>query len=83
VIVEPPHRDLDDVVQDLEGDRGRHLDPTPDHRVAVAQFDADGGDLIEAVEGGAACGRAHAASLAGRSFQFQGKRSASRRPGDR
>src|SRR5439155_6634967 len=51
VIVEPPHRDLD------EGDRCRHLDLAPDHRVAVAQFDADGDDLKETVEGSAACGR--------------------------
>ena len=50
VVVEPPHRDLDDVVQDLEGDRCRHLDLAPNHRVAVAQLDANAGDLVEAVE---------------------------------
>jgi hypothetical protein len=49
----------------------------PDHRVAVAQLDAGGGDLVEAVEGSAASGRVHAASLAVRSFHFQGRSSAS------
>jgi hypothetical protein len=40
---------LDDVVQDLERDRGRDLDPTPDQRIVVLQLDANGGDLVEAV----------------------------------
>ena len=41
VAVEPSHDDLDDIVQHLEGDRGRHLDLAPDQRIAVHQLDAD------------------------------------------
>src|SRR6516162_8223914 len=35
VVIAPPDRYLDDVVQGRERDRGRHLDLAPDHRVAV------------------------------------------------
>src|SRR5262249_57353404 len=76
VVIEPSHGGLDDVVQGLERDRGRYLDLAPDHRVAVLELDAKSGDLVEAVGGGA--GGAHAASLAGPLFQFQGRSSASR-----
>src|SRR5262249_28381768 len=73
VVIEPPHDDLDDVVQDLERDRGRHLDLTPDQGIGVPQLDANGGDLVEAVGCGVLPGRTHhAASLAGWAFQFQG-----------
>src|SRR5207237_9189851 len=81
VVIQPPHRGLNDTVQDLEGDRGRHLDLAPDYRVSVAQLDTNGGDLVEAVECSAASWRAHAASLAGGCFQFQGRSSASRAAG--
>ena len=72
VVVEPSHDGLDDVVQNLERDRGRHLDLTPDQRIGVPQLDANGGDLVEAVGCSVLPGRAHAASLAGWAFQFQG-----------
>jgi len=73
VVIEPPHDDLDDVVQDLERDRGRDLDLTPDQGIGVPQLDANGGDLVEAVGCGILPGRTHhAASLAGWAFQFQG-----------
>src|SRR5665213_2469485 len=85
MVVEPSHRDLDDVVQDLEGDRGRDLELAPDQRIAVAQFDAQRGDLVEAVGtarvGGSFIGGAHAASLADRAFQFHGRSSSSREAG--
>src|SRR5256885_14536796 len=73
VVIEPAHDDLDDVVQDLERDRGRNLDLTPDQRIGVPQLDTNGGDLVEAVGCGALLARIrHAASLAGRVFPFQG-----------
>jgi hypothetical protein len=52
VVIKPAHDGLDDVVQDIECDRGRHLDLTPDQRMSVPQFDANGGDLVEAIECG-------------------------------
>ena len=59
------------LVQNLQGDRCRHLDLAPDQRFAVAQLDPDGGDLVKAVEASAASARAHTASLPVWSFQFQ------------
>ena len=53
VIVEPADRYLDDVVQDLEGDRGGDLDLMPDQRIGVLELDAKGGDLVQAF----GCGR--------------------------
>jgi len=47
--VEPPHGDLDDVVQHLERDRGRHLDLAPDQGIAVTQLNSDRADLVEAI----------------------------------
>src|SRR6516164_8877122 len=70
--VEPPHRGLNDVVQDLKRHRCRHLDLAPDHRVSVLELDADGSNFVKAVGGGV-----HAASLAAPRFQFQGRSSAS------
>src|SRR5262245_64609646 len=68
VVIEPSHDDLDDVMQDLEGDRGRHLDLTPDQGIGVPQFDTNSGDLVEAVGCDVLTRRIHhAASLAGRS----------------
>jgi hypothetical protein len=73
VVIEPPHDGLDSVVQDLERDRGRQLDLTPDQGIGVPQLNANGGDLVEAVEYGVLPDRTHhAASLAGCEFQFQG-----------
>src|SRR5215468_3476363 len=73
MVIEPSHHDLDDVVQDLERDRGRHLDLTPDQRIGVPQLDANGRDLVEAVGCGVLPDRTHhAASLAAWAFQFQG-----------
>jgi hypothetical protein len=73
VVVEPSHDDLDDVVQDLECDRGRHLDLTPDQGVGVLQLDANRGDLVKAIGSGVLPDRTHhAASLPGCGFQFQG-----------
>ena len=73
VVIKPPHDGLDDVVQDLERDRGRHLDLTPDQGIGVPQVNANGGDLVEAVGYGVLPDRTHhAASLAGCVFQFQG-----------
>jgi hypothetical protein len=73
VVIEPSHDGLDDVVQDLERDRGRHLDLTPDQGIGVPQLNANGGDLVEAVGYGGLPDRTHhAASLAGCVFQFQG-----------
>jgi len=77
VVIQPSHRGLDDTVQDLERDRGRRLDLAPYHRVSVAQLDTNSGNLVKAVECSAASWRAHAASLAGQSFQFQGRSSSS------
>jgi hypothetical protein len=52
-------------MQDLEGDRGRHLDLTPDQGTGVSQLDANGGDLVEAVGRSVLPDRTHhAASLA-------------------
>ena len=61
-------------MQDLERDRGRHLDLTPDQGIGVPQLNANGGDLVEAVGCGGLPDRTthHAASLAGCVFQFQG-----------
>jgi hypothetical protein len=73
VVIEPPHHDLDDVVQNLERDRGRHLNLTPDQGISVSQLDMDSGDLAEAGGTSVLPGRLHhAASLAGGAFQFQG-----------
>ncbi len=60
VLVEPPHRRLDDIVQAFQGDRGRDLDLSPDQRIRIDQLDPHGGDLF-----GAVGGRSHAASLPG------------------
>ena len=51
MIITPAHRDLDDIVQDLEGDRGGHFDHALDRCVGSLGFDPHGGDLGEAVDG--------------------------------
>ena len=71
VTIEPSHDGLDDVMQDLEGDRGWYLDLAPDQRIGVPQLNANSGDLVEAV-GCVLSDRTHAASVAGWVFQFQG-----------
>ena len=40
VVVAPPHDGLDDVVQNLERDRSRHLDLAPDHRTIAWRVSA-------------------------------------------
>jgi len=69
--IEPSHDGLDDVMEDLERDRGRHFDLTPDQRISMPQRDLNGGDLVEAVGCRILAGGTHTASLAGRAFQFQ------------
>jgi hypothetical protein len=70
VAIEPSHDGLDNIVQDLERDRGRHLDLTPDQGIGVPQLDANRGDLVEAVGCRVLPNRAHSASLAGSVIQF-------------
>jgi len=53
MIVKPSNRLLDDVVQDLEGDRGRRLDLAPDQRIGMRKLKrrvAISPKLSEAVE---------------------------------
>jgi hypothetical protein len=38
-------------VQDLEGDRGRHFDNTPDRRIGILRLDAQRGSLGDVVDG--------------------------------
>jgi hypothetical protein len=72
VAIEPSHDGLDDVMENLERDRGRHFDPTPDQRIGMPQLDVNAGDLVEAIVCRILASRTHIASLAGRAFQFQG-----------
>jgi hypothetical protein len=39
VAIEPSHDGLDDVVQDPERDRGRHLDLTPDQGIGMPRLE--------------------------------------------
>lgn len=50
VIIQPAHGDLDGIMQDLEGDRGRDLDQAPDQWIAVFEVDTERGNLGEAVD---------------------------------
>src|SRR5262252_1057673 len=59
VVIEPSDDGLDDVMQDLERDRGRHLDLTPDQGIGVPQLDANGGDYVEAFGCGNPLRRTH------------------------
>ncbi len=82
MIIEPAHRGLDDVMQDLEGDRGRHFDLPPDRRIAVLEVDAQRCDLREAVDGRGplhgSSGHAACDSTPAFARQFQGSSSSIR-----
>jgi hypothetical protein len=80
MIVQPPHRDLDDIVQDLEGDGCGDFDHAPDQGIGIVELDAERGDLGEAIDG-AACGHAACDSTAASLRQFQGSRSSRRLAG--
>jgi hypothetical protein len=66
VIIEPSNYNLDDVMRNLESDRGRHLDLTLNQRIALLQLNSNGSDFVDAVGCGVLPDRTHqAASLAG------------------
>jgi hypothetical protein len=79
MVIKPVHDDLDDIVQDLQGDRGRHLDLSPDQRFAAQKFDPNRSDLMEGVGRGPGFGInfsvAHAANLKDAARQFHGSSS--------